>query len=88
MILSVDPEVLSANPQFGALYRDLSANKLNEDGTTKVDAKTQKERDGFKEELRRVRVSNVKQNLIKSYLSTLSYRGDDLPGEVRCDNIP
>lgn len=83
MLPPVDPEILSANPQFDALYRDLCTNKLKEDGTTKVDAKAQKERDAFKEELRKARVAAAKQNLIKSYLSSLSYRGDDLPSEVR-----
>lgn len=45
----VDPEVLSANPKFDALYRDLSGNKLNADSTTKLDAKVLKERDAFSE---------------------------------------
>lgn len=82
MLPPVDPEILSANPQFDALYRDLCSNKVEEDGTTKIDAKAQKERDAFKEDLRKARVSAAKQNLIKSYLSALSYRGDDLPSEV------
>ncbi|KAK4507101.1 hypothetical protein PRZ48_000835 [Zasmidium cellare] len=83
MLPPVDPEILSANPQFDALYRDLCSNKLEEDGTTKIDAKAQKERDAFKEELRKARVSAAKQNLVKSYLSALSYRGDDLPSELQ-----
>lgn len=82
MLPPTDPELLNANPQFDALYRDLCSNKLEADGTTKIDAKAQKERDNFKEELRKARVSTAKQNLIKSYLSALSYRGDDLPSEV------
>lgn len=82
MLPPVDPGTLTANPQFDALYRDLCLNKLEQDGTTKVDAKTEKERDAFKEDLRKARVSVAKQNLIKSYLSALSYRGDDLPSEV------
>lgn len=82
MLPPVDPEVLSANPQFDALYRDLCSNKLEEDGTTKIDAKAQKERDAFQGELRKARVSAAKQHLVKSYLSALSYRGDDLPNEV------
>lgn len=83
MLPPVDPEILSANPQFDALYRDLCTNKLEPDGTTKVDAKTQQERDAFKEDLRKARVAAAKQNLIKSYLYSLSYKGDDLPSEVR-----
>lgn len=82
MLPPVDPGILSANPQFDALYRDLCSNRLEADGTTKIDPKAQKERDAFKGELRKARVSAAKQNLIKSYLSALSYQGDDLPSEV------
>lgn len=47
MLPPVDPNVLSANPKFEALYRDLTTNKLNEDGTSKLTAKAQKERESF-----------------------------------------
>lgn len=47
MLPPVDPSVLSANPKFEALYRDLCANKLNPDGSSTFDQKTQKERDVF-----------------------------------------
>ena len=83
MLPPLQPEILAASPEFDALYRDLCASKLNRDGTTKLDAKAQKEHDAMSDELRKARVDNAKQNLIKSYLRTVSYRGDDLPEEVR-----
>ena len=50
MLPPVDPEVLSNNPKFGALYNDLCTNKLNADGTSKTqDAKVLKEREAFAE---------------------------------------
>lgn len=49
MLPPIQPEIASANPKFDALYRDLCLNKLNGDGTTKVDANAQKERDVFSE---------------------------------------
>ena len=50
MLPPVDAVTLSANPQFRALYQDLSTNKLHPDGTSKIrDAKTLKEREVFAE---------------------------------------
>lgn len=45
MLPPVDQNIRSANPKFDALYNDLCNNKLNPDGTTKLDAKAQRERD-------------------------------------------
>ncbi len=45
MLPPVDASVLVANPKFEVLYRDLCANKLNENGTSKLDINAQKERD-------------------------------------------
>ncbi|KAF2212361.1 hypothetical protein CERZMDRAFT_97637 [Cercospora zeae-maydis SCOH1-5] len=73
----------NVDPKFDALYRDLCSNKLNANGTTKVDLKLQKERDTFDAELRRARVSNAKEGLIKSYLQSLSYGEDQLPAELQ-----
>lgn len=47
MLPLADTSVLGANPKFAALYRDLSSNKLNTDGTSKLDAKALKEREAF-----------------------------------------
>lgn len=47
MLPPIDPRVLSANPQFYILYRDLCTVKLNLDGSSTLDQKTQKERDVF-----------------------------------------
>ena len=49
MLPPVDPVILTANPRFGALYQDLCNNKLNPDGTSKADAKAQRDRDGLSE---------------------------------------
>jgi hypothetical protein len=49
MFPPVEPDIAASNPKFDALYRDLCTNKLNPDGTTKVDAKAQKERDALAE---------------------------------------
>ena len=49
MLPAVAQDVLSANPNFDALYRDLCANRLNANATTKIDAKVQKERNAFDE---------------------------------------
>lgn len=49
MLPPVDPATLSTNPKFNALYQDLYNNKLNADGTSKLDAKAQRERDGLGE---------------------------------------
>ncbi|CAK1354130.1 hypothetical protein CB0940_01966 [Cercospora beticola] len=73
----------NVDPKFDALYRDLCSNKLNSNGTSKVDLKVQKERDTFDEELRRARTSVAKQGLIKSYLQSLSYGDDQLPAELQ-----
>ncbi|USW48685.1 Putative HAUS augmin-like complex subunit 4 [Septoria linicola] len=80
MLRPVTPNV---HPKFDALYRDLRVNKLNANGTTKVDPKVQKERDVFEEELRKARIAAAKQELIKIYLQSLAYRGDQLPAELQ-----
>jgi hypothetical protein len=49
MLPPVESSVLASNPSFDVLYRDLCTNKLNIDGTTRTDAKQQKERDAFNE---------------------------------------
>ncbi|KAK4636250.1 hypothetical protein CLAFUW4_01925 [Fulvia fulva] len=83
MLPPIQPEILSANPKFDALYRDLCTNKLEHDGTTRLDAKAQKEHDAMVDELRKARVANAKQNLVRAYLRTVSFRGDDLPDELQ-----
>lgn len=49
MLPPIEPEIATANPKFDALYRDLCSNKLNVDGSTKVDVNAQKERDVLSE---------------------------------------
>ncbi|CAK4034684.1 hypothetical protein CBER1_05128 [Lecanosticta acicola] len=83
MLPPVDGDTLIANPKFDALYRDLCNNKLEPDGTTRVDGKTQREREAFGEELKKARTAASKQDLVKTYLQSLAYRGDELPVELR-----
>jgi hypothetical protein len=49
MLPPVDAAILAANPEFEALYRDLCSTKLAEDGSTRLDNKTQKERNLLKD---------------------------------------
>lgn len=50
MLPPVDTAVLDSSPKFNALYQDLCTNKLNPDGSTRVqDAKILKEREDFAE---------------------------------------
>ena len=49
MLPPIDPTVLSGNPNFNALYSDLCNNKLNADGTSKLDAKAQRDHDALRQ---------------------------------------
>ncbi|GAB7366849.1 hypothetical protein MBLNU230_g1020t1 [Neophaeotheca triangularis] len=49
MLPPIDPAVLAQNPEFETLYRDLTTTKLNSNGTSRLDSKTQKERDSVVE---------------------------------------
>jgi len=45
MIPAVSSDILAANPNFSALYRDLCSNKLQQDGASKPDNKLIQEHD-------------------------------------------
>lgn len=45
MLALIDPNTLSSNPKFNALYSDLCNNKFNADGTSQLPAKAQRDRD-------------------------------------------
>ncbi|KAK5132064.1 hypothetical protein LTR08_000401 [Meristemomyces frigidus] len=79
----VDASVATANPRFDALYRDLCANKLNADGTSKLDAKALKERQTLEEDLHQARLETAKREIIRNGLCDLVCRSDDLPDELR-----
>lgn len=49
MLPPVDPVVLSANPKFDALFNDLCKNKLNPDGSSRLDTKAQREHNTLSE---------------------------------------
>ncbi|KAM0719687.1 hypothetical protein Q7P37_003818 [Cladosporium fusiforme] len=83
MLPPVDPSILSANPKFEALYRDLCTNKLNPDGSSAFDQKAQKERDVFATDLRTARLEAAKRDVMRSELRSIAYRGDALPSELQ-----
>ncbi|KJY00155.1 hypothetical protein TI39_contig340g00020 [Zymoseptoria brevis] len=83
MLLPVESETATANAKFDALYRDLCTNKLNPDGSTKLDVKAQKERDALADDLNKARVSVARSGLIRTHLDTLAYREEELPSELR-----
>ena len=47
MLPPIEPAVATANPKFDALYQDLCTNRLNTDGSSRLDAKAQKEHDAL-----------------------------------------
>lgn len=49
MLPRPDLAVLAASPRFEALYQDLCSNRLNPDGTTKLDLEAQRESEGLAE---------------------------------------
>ena len=55
MLPPIDQEIRTANPKFDALYNDLCNNKLNPDGSTKLETKALRERDSLSD------VCNVNQ---------------------------
>ncbi|KAI6815763.1 hypothetical protein KC332_g2939 [Hortaea werneckii] len=83
MLPLADASVLGANPKFAALYRDLSSNKLNTDGTSKLDAKALKEREALQKDIQTAQVESAKRQIVHSGLSNLIYRGDELPEELQ-----
>ncbi|KAK3067752.1 hypothetical protein LTR53_015180 [Teratosphaeriaceae sp. CCFEE 6253] len=83
MLPPVDTHVLAANPKFAALYCDLCANKLDADGTSKLDARSQKDHDALQDELRRARLESAKRDIIQQCLRDLAYRDEELPNDLR-----
>ncbi|TKA32729.1 hypothetical protein B0A50_00954 [Salinomyces thailandicus] len=83
MLPPAETTLLAANPKFEALHRDLCSNKLNDNGTSRLDAKAVKEREILEEELRKARIDTVKRTLVQSGLNDLAYRGEELPEELR-----
>lgn len=49
MLPPAETTLLAANPKFEALHRDLCSNKLNDNGTSRLDAKAVKEREILEE---------------------------------------
>ncbi|KAK5724177.1 hypothetical protein LTR17_013559 [Elasticomyces elasticus] len=83
MLPPVDLEVLAVNPKFDTLYRDLCTTKLNEDATTQLDVKVNKEHDALREELRRTHLEDAKRDTIRTILQDLAYRDEALPDDLR-----
>ncbi|KAF2723979.1 hypothetical protein K431DRAFT_282244 [Polychaeton citri CBS 116435] len=83
MLPPVTPAVLKANPRFEALYRDLCNNKLNKDGTTKLNEKAQKDCDITTHDLRKLRIQAARADIIKHGLNGLAISADALPDELQ-----
>ncbi|TKA75433.1 hypothetical protein B0A55_04880 [Friedmanniomyces simplex] len=83
MLPPVESNVLVANPKFEALYHNLCANKLDENGPTKLDVKAQKEREALQEKLYRTRLDGARRDVIRANLQDLAYRDDALPDDLR-----
>ncbi|KAK3650994.1 hypothetical protein LTR56_006045 [Elasticomyces elasticus] len=82
MLPPVDLHVLAINPKFDTLYRDLCTTKLNEDATTQLDVKVNKEHDALQEELRRTYLEEAKRHTIRTILQDLAYRDEALPDDL------
>ncbi|KAK0335394.1 hypothetical protein LTR91_019160 [Friedmanniomyces endolithicus] len=83
MLPPIESSVLVANPKFEVLYSDLCANKLNENGSSKLDVKAQKERDVLRQELYRIRLEDARREVIRASLEDSAYRDDSLPDDLR-----
>ncbi|KAK0328067.1 hypothetical protein LTR82_001586 [Friedmanniomyces endolithicus] len=83
MLPPVESSVLVTNPKFEVLYRDLCANKLDKNGTSKLDVKSQKERDALRLELYRMCLEDAKREVIRASLRDAAYRDDALPDDLR-----
>ncbi|TKA27667.1 hypothetical protein B0A54_16751 [Friedmanniomyces endolithicus] len=83
MLPPVESSVLVTNPKFEVLYRDLCANKLDKNGTSKLDVKSQKERDAPRLELYRMCLEDAKREVIRASLRDAAYRDDALPDDLR-----
>ncbi|ORY58562.1 uncharacterized protein BCR38DRAFT_489480 [Pseudomassariella vexata] len=78
MLPPVDDAVFINNPDFAELYKSLTANILNPDGSTKNDAGAKK-RDAVQEELKYHRLEATKQHLLQQALSTTSPPSSQAP---------
>ncbi|KAF2478971.1 hypothetical protein BDY17DRAFT_313580 [Neohortaea acidophila] len=83
MLALIDPNTLSSNPKFNALYSDLCSNKLNADGTSQLPAKAQRDRDAVGHDLYKARVEAAKREMVILRLRELSYRPGELPEELQ-----
>jgi hypothetical protein len=82
MLPPVDPIIVASNPKFEALYRDLTTNKLNKDGSSRLDVKAQKERDTLREvwqHLHRSLQVFSRVILIGCSSHAISFRGSECP---------
>ncbi|KAK5120229.1 hypothetical protein LTR85_006435 [Meristemomyces frigidus] len=83
MLPPVDASIMASNPRFDALYRDLCANKLNADGSSRLDTKAVKERQAFDEDLHKARIEVARRATVTTQLQNLRYYGEKLPDELQ-----
>ena len=82
MLPPIDAAVLAANPKFDALYRDLCTNKLEQEGTTKLDAKSQREHDSLQDQVSRSQLDGYRRELLCNSLQHLLNSNHNLPDDV------
>ncbi|OQO09210.1 hypothetical protein B0A48_06101 [Cryoendolithus antarcticus] len=83
MLPPISQSVLTSNPKFEVLHRDLCTNRLNSDGSSTVDEKTRKERESFSDDLRSARVEAAKRAIVKSELRRVALGSNELPEELQ-----
>ncbi|KAF1917180.1 hypothetical protein BDU57DRAFT_557231 [Ampelomyces quisqualis] len=81
MLPPIDFRVLERNPNFEVLYKDLTARKLNPDGSTR-DTKKQRIHDEIRRSLADARINLVSSQTLIQSLSDLPSRTTDLPPEI------
>ncbi|KAK0257660.1 hypothetical protein LTR35_018217 [Friedmanniomyces endolithicus] len=83
MLPPVDSAILTANPKFDALYRDICTNSLEQDDTSTLEAKARREHDHLEEEVYKTHIEAYRRETLCSNLESLAYRHEDLPDELR-----
>ncbi|KAL1297924.1 hypothetical protein AAFC00_006438 [Neodothiora populina] len=84
MLPHPDLDVLSANPQFAALYSDLQKNRLHGNGASKLrDLKELKKSNEFQKALHEVRVREAKNAILRDSLRVVAFEQGVVPEELQ-----
>ncbi|KAF1808227.1 hypothetical protein P152DRAFT_485593 [Eremomyces bilateralis CBS 781.70] len=82
MLPPVDPHVLEQNPHFGALYKDLTTTKLNQDGTT-INHKDEARQAEIRSQLFEIRERLARTRILREALLSFASKSSDLPDELQ-----